>query len=67
MLYTAEFNMVRCFPTTNCDGGEWVNGTSRNDCCQHGVEPFGLSYTISGLEGCQLCPVGNRGVVKGIP
>ncbi len=50
--------MVSCFPTTNCDGGEWVNGTSLNDCCQHGMEPFGLSYTISGLEGCQLCPVG---------
>ena len=48
--------MVECRTDRNC-GGSSVTSTIR-DCCDHDIEPSGFAYTIPGIEGCKLCPVG---------
>ena len=32
--------------------------SSIDDCCRHGVEPFGVSYVIPGDDSCVPCLVG---------
>ena len=50
--------MVECRTESDC-GGSFVTSTMK-DCCDHDIEPSGFAYTIPGVEGCQLCPVGKR-------
>ena len=50
--------MVHCRSDLSC-GGSSINSTMK-DCCDHDIDPSGFSYTIPGVEGCQLCPVGKR-------
>lgn len=47
---------MSCFSTTSCSGA--VEAGTVEECCKHGVAPFGLSYQLPGVEECQLCPVG---------
>ena len=48
--------MVECRTDRNCRGSP-VNSTIK-DCCDHDIDPSGFAYTIPGVDGCQLCPVG---------
>ena len=31
---------------------------TQDNCCNHGVAPFGLAFRIPGIEACNECPVG---------
>ena len=48
--------MIECRTDRSC-GGSSVTSTVK-DCCDHDIEPSGFAYTIPGVGGCQLCPVG---------
>ena len=48
--------MVECRTESDC-GGSSVTSTIK-DCCDHNMEPSGFAYTIPGVDGCNLCPVG---------
>ena len=48
--------MVGCTTDRSC-GGNLVT-SSIKDCCDHDIEPSGFAYTIPGVDGCNLCPVG---------
>lgn len=45
--------LVRCFSTSNCFTESVV--MTVDDCCNHRVEPVGLSYSAS-EDLCQICP-----------
>lgn len=47
-----------CFIDEHCTVASHPPISSQNDCCMHGVAPFGLSFAIPGVEGCNACPVG---------
>ena len=47
---------IDCFAEPDCRVGTGVS--SIEDCCNHGVAPFGVTYSIPGLEICFECPVG---------
>lgn len=51
--------MVMCSVDKFCNQTPGVEST-QIDCCNHNIDPPGLAYTIPGVEGCQLCPVGKR-------
>ena len=53
---TAAPIMVECRTDHSC-GGSSVTSTIK-DCCDHDIEPSGFAYTIPGVDGCHLCPVG---------
>ncbi len=48
--------MVNCFAEPSCLGNQ--NLGTEDNCCNHGVAPFGVSFAIPGIEGCFPCPVG---------
>lgn len=47
--------LVRCFSTSNCFAELVVMHMTVDDCCNHRVEPVGLSYSAS-EDLCQICP-----------
>ena len=53
--------MVLCRPDHRCEGS--FSTSTIKECCDHDIDPFGLAYTIPGVEGCQLCPVGKLEVI----
>ena len=48
---------VNCFRNVNCEGAQ-EGLVALEDCCNHGVAPFGVTFRIPGIEGCNECPVG---------
>ncbi len=56
-ITTSNSSPVQCRISHNCED-VYVN-TTKEECCNHNLEPHGLAYTIEGTEGCHLCPTGN--------
>lgn len=50
-------NHVACYTTEDCGGGVPVN-SSEDACCDHRIDPHGLSYMTPDAEGCNACPKG---------
>ena len=48
-------NLVSCYNDARCSQGDPVTSTI-NDCCNHVIDPPGVSYTALGMEGCEVCP-----------
>ena len=49
---------ISCFPQVECSPDDASIMSTPEDCCRHGVPPFGVSYLLPGDENCIPCPVG---------
>ena len=50
-------NLVSCYNDARCSQGDPVMSIV-NDCCNHGIDPPGVAYSIPGMEVCEVCPRG---------
>lgn len=51
-------SIVTCFQEASCRSSEGFTITTRADCCNNRILPLGAAFTLSGIEGCFPCPVG---------
>ena len=50
---------VICYQNTACFSDNFtVAASSEEDCCRHGVPPFGVAFQFPEHESCNPCPIG---------
>ena len=57
-MFVKAQEQITCFSDISCTSGSSTGRASESDCCNHGVAPFGVAFTIDMVGGCQPCPTG---------